>query len=349
VATGRRKRTSTATLQDVAREAGVSLATASRTLHGSSRRVNDEFRDRVLAAAARLNYTTNTSAQAVARGRTKSIALVVKDIADPYFSSIAAGVSRAAERAGLIVTLSASEQRPERELEIVAALRGQRPQVLLMAGSRVADDAVTARLVKQLLAFEADGGRVALISQAGLPFDTVTLENFEGARQLALRLVELGYREFAVVAGPQDLLTARDRTEGIRAGLAEHGIELRSDRVLHGGFNRDAGYAAAGELLHRYTGAEILLAVNDVMAIGAIARLREAGLALPGDLAVAGFDDIVSLRDITPSLTTVRLPLELLGGAAVSLALSRGDEGPRTRSIAGHVVVRQSTPPRPSR
>lgn len=341
-----KKRTSAATLQDVAIAAGVSLATASRALHGSTRRVNEEYQERVRAAAARLNYSANVSAQTVARGRSKSIALVVGDIADPYFSSIAAGVFRAAEKAGLIVTVAASDRRPEHEINIISALRGQKPQALLLAGSRMANDGITRRLVDQLKAFEKDGGRVALISQEGLPFDTVTLQNKEGARQLARKMVELGYTRFAVLAGPRNLLTAQDRLNGIRAGLAESGIDLPEGNVIHGEFTRDGGYASAGEFLGLDTGSEIVLAVNDVMAVGAMARLREANLSLPSDIAIAGFDDIATLRDVTPSLTTFRLPLESLGDIAVGLALDADADGPRLRTVDGHVVVRQSTPPR---
>jgi LacI family transcriptional regulator len=333
-----------ATLQDVAREAGVSLATASRSLNGSARKVNDAYRSRVLAAAKLLNYSPNLSAQAVARGRTRSIGLVISNIEDPYFSSIAAGVFRAAEDAGLVVTIAVSERRPEREIEIIGALRGQKPQVLLLVGSRVSDPGVSDHLVAELRAFEAEGGRVALISQAGLPFDTVVPENEAGARLLAERLVELGYQRFALLTGPEKLLTTRERTAGYRAGLAAHGIELGDELIFRGEFSRDGGYAAAGELLSRGLGVQLVLTGSDVMAVGAMARFREHGLALPGDIAVAGFDDIVTLRDVTPALTTVRLPLDRLGEAAVELALDEVNGEPRVRSIGGYVVVRQSTP-----
>src|SRR4029453_4406683 len=121
-------RSAPATLHDVAREAGVSLATASRSLNGSTRKVNEEYRKRVLEAAARLDYSPNLSAQAVARGTTTTVALLVADIADPYFSSIAAGVVAEADTARLIVTMAATERDPERELELVRTLRGQRPR-----------------------------------------------------------------------------------------------------------------------------------------------------------------------------------------------------------------------------
>src|SRR5688572_26742835 len=109
------------TLHDVAREAGVSLATASRALNGSERKVNEAYREKVLAAAARLNYTPNLSAQAVAKGSTNTVALLVADIADPYFSSIAAGVIRAAEETGLVVTMAVTGRSTARELELVRA------------------------------------------------------------------------------------------------------------------------------------------------------------------------------------------------------------------------------------
>jgi LacI family transcriptional regulator len=333
-----------ATLQDVAREAGVSLATASRSLNGSTRKVRDSYRERVLAAARRLDYRPNLAAQAIVRGRNRSIGLIVSDIADPYFSSIAAGVFRAAERAGLVVTIAVSDGRHERRTDIVQALRGQRPQVLLLVGSRVADAVAERRMTDELLAFEAEGGRVALISQEGLPFDTVVPENRDGARQLTERLLSLGYRRFALLTGPENLLTVADRTQGYRDGLATAGIELPEERVIRGDFSRDGGYAAAGELLSRGLEVEVLLTGNDVMAVGAMARIREQGLHLPGDIAIAGFDDIATLRDVTPSLTTLRLPLDRLGEAAVELALDESGDGPRTGRIGGYVVVRQSTP-----
>ena len=127
----------TVTLSDVAREAGVSLATASRAINGSaSRTVGAELRDRVLAAAARLRYTPDANAQAMARGRTTSLGLLVRDIGDPYFSTIAAGVAQAADAAGLQLTLAASQRDPAREVELVHLLRRQRARAIILAGGR---------------------------------------------------------------------------------------------------------------------------------------------------------------------------------------------------------------------
>lgn len=335
------------TLHDVAREAGVSLATASRAINGSERNVAESYRKRVLEAAARLNYSPNLSAQAVARGSSQTVALLVSDIADPYFSSIAAGVIRGAEQHGLIVSMSVTDRRADRELELVRALRGQRPRVIILTGSRFAASAGQDALVAELEAYQATGGRVVLISQRELPFSTVQLDNYTGARRLAGALVDLGYRSFAAVTGERTLLTSRDRLAGFMDGLAEHGIAIHPENIDTTDFTRDGGFAATERLLQKPTFApvELVFAVNDVMAVGVMSALRSAGHEPGTGIAVAGFDDIPTAADITPALTTVRVPLEDIGARAIALALADGDVG-AVVSIDTDIVVRESTPRR---
>ena len=341
-------RTSAATLHDVAREAGVSLATASRSLNGSTRRVNEQLKQKVIAAAESLGYIVNHSAQAIAKGTTSTVALVVSDISDPYFSTMASGVIRGAEQARLIVTMAMTERSAERELELVRALRGGRPRVLILTGSRYTGSELEAALVKELTAFEETGGRVVIVSQRSLPFDTVQIDNHGGAKDLAEALVAQGYRRFAAFTGVQSLLTSRDRLEGFRAGLAEHGLTLADSNVHTADFTRDGGEAAAAALLEQgIHDVDCVFAVNDVMAVGALSHLRGAGVRVPEQLAIAGFDDISTARDVTPALTTVSLPLRDVGASAIALALSaEGRTEPEIVTITGTVVLRESTPPR---
>ncbi|MFE7509582.1 LacI family DNA-binding transcriptional regulator [Promicromonospora sp. NPDC057488] len=378
------------TLSQVAREAGVSLATASRAINGSATRsVREDLRERVLEAARRLAYSPDPSAQAMARGRTTALGLVVHDIADPYFSTIAAGVARAAERAGLIVTLASTEHSSARELAFVELARRQRSRAIILAGGRLepegaggsdggsgadapgaagvsqtatsaADDAGPASepgaLEAALNAFQEAGGGVALVGQAigGLP--VVEIANADGAADLARALHEHGYRRFAVLAGPDGHRTAADRTAGFTAALAELGSPVAPDDVLTCPFTRDGGYTAMRDLIERADGAtpgestgrlpELVFAVNDVMAVGAMAAVRDAGLSVPDDVAVAGFDDIHTLRDVSPGLTTVRIPLAEVGELATELALGRGEQ--KRTAVRGEVVLRDSTPRRPA-
>ena len=335
-------RTEHITLEDVARLAGVSMATASRVLSKSPRVVRPELRDKVLAAAARLSYTPNPHARALARSASDLVGLVVHDIADPYFSSIAAGVTRVAEEQGAMVLLGTTLREAEREIEYVAMLRAQRARAVILVGSRSTDTEMTERLSAELTAFQANGGRVACVSQARLGVPTVEPDNRAGAHRLARALVELGHRRFAVLAGPPALLTARDRLEGFRAGLEESG-GIAED-VIEGPFTRDGGHSAALELLDRGTSATCVFAVNDVMAVGAVAALRERDVAVPDDMSLAGFDDIATLRDTIPALTTVRLPLEEMGEQAARMTLVPDPEtetGPLI--VPGEVILRTST------
>jgi len=185
---------------------------------------------------------------------------------------------------------------------------------------------------------------VALVSQHRLPFDTVAIENRAGARALAEALVDLGHQRFAVLTGPNSLLTAVDRLAGFRQGLSARGGTLEPTDVVAADFTRDGGYSAMRQLLEQGTDATCVFAVNDVMAVGAISAARDAGLRLPQDLAVAGFDDIGTLRDVSPRLTTVRVDLDRLGREAMEMALAPRAERPRLRRHKCEVVIRESTP-----
>ncbi|MGW0084801.1 LacI family DNA-binding transcriptional regulator [Streptomyces sp. NPDC003393] len=338
--------TGAVTLQDVARTAGVSLATASRVLNGSTRSVGEQLRQRVLAVASELNYTPNAPAQAMVRGHLDVVGVIVHDIDDPYFSAVAAGVMQRAERAGLLVAVSSTRNRAEHDAEYIAAFRRQRVRAVILVGSRTTDREQLARLRAEVERFRATGARVAAVSQRHLPVDTVVVENRGGAQALAEELVVLGYRRFAVLAGPSTLVTARDRLAGFRAGLAHHGVSLSARCVVPCVFSRDGAYAAMRQALARGLEAECVFAVSDVMAVGAMAALRDHGVRLPTDMAVAGFDDIATLRDVTPRLTTVHVDLERLGETALELVLGETAPAPRVRRGRGRVVLRESTPPR---
>jgi LacI family transcriptional regulator len=335
------------TLSQVAREAGVSLATASRAINGSANRtVREDLRERVLAAAERLRYFPDANAQAMARGRTMSLGLIVHDIADPYFSSIAAGVSQAAARADLAVTLASTQHDATLEPRFVELLTRPRARAIIIAGGRLADDDVNDRMRAALVDFRRSGGSVALVGQPLLDVDSVVIANRAGSADLARALHERGYRRFGVLAGPTNHHTARDRHEGFGGALAELGSPLDPDLVVRSAFTRDGGYEAMRTLLEAGTGVECVFAVNDVMAVGAIAAARDLGVQVPADVAVAGFDDIVTLRDITPALSTVRVPLVDVGVIATELALSPESTEPRLVHVDGTVVLRESTPGR---
>ena len=341
------------TLQDVADRAGVSLTTASRVVNEGSRRVGPRLAQRVNQAVTELGYTANLQARAVATGQSTMIGVVVHDIADPYFSSIAAGLIEAADARQLLVCISSTSATEAAEREYVALMRAQRARAVILIGSRSDDVAARDALRAEIAAFTRSGGRAVAVGQHLLGVDTILPENAAGAEALARAMVALGHRRFAVLAGPRGLLTARDRLDGFRVGLAAWSVPPEAVRVIHGAFTRDGGYeamsavlAAAGPL------PDCVFAVTDVMAMGALARLRAGGLQVPADIALAGFDDILTLRDIYPPLTTVRLPLKRMGEMAAGLVLaeaaspaaSQRRPSRRPPAAAGHPGARRGHP-----
>ncbi|MFV0632635.1 LacI family DNA-binding transcriptional regulator [Demequina sp.] len=352
--------TSPVTLHDVAREAGVSLATASRSLNGSTRNVKESNRQLVVEAAARLGYTPNASAQAVARGTTTTVSLLVGDITDPYFSTIASGVVRAATRHGLVVTMTETERDAAREVELVRAMRGQRPRAIILAASRLTGDPHAEALSRELSAYEAAGGHVVFISSAAQDFRCLPLPHREGAFALGERLHALGYRHPAVLAGPRltvtdsdgegavatvGLRTSDERLAGFADAFAQAGAPIPAERIVPTAFTRDGGYDGMRRMIEEGLGEiDVVFAVNDVMAVGAMSALRDCGLTPGEDIAVAGFDDIPTLRDVTPRLTSVALPLADVGAHALELALADGDAHPAAVSCS--VELRESTPAR---
>lgn len=333
------------TLHDVAREAGVSLATASRVLNGSTRRVAESYRERVQEAAAKLGYTANLSAQATARGTAATIALLVSDIADPYFGQIAAGVARGADEAGLVMTIAVTDRNPDREARHLHALRGQRPRGLILASTRTISSADNAALQRELDGLAALGGRVVAIGRGAPGLRTVPVDNRGGTHDLGVALAGHGYRQAIILAAQEGLLSSDDRVEGFTAGFTAGGGEVV--RVHRGSFTREDGEQAMREALA--AGVEpgtLVFAASDIAAIGAMAAIRAAGRSVGADIALAGFDDIQTSRDVTPTLTTVRVPLEEIGYLALRAAVDP-DWNSDSATTGSRVLLRDSTPARP--
>jgi len=333
---------SAATLTEVARHAGVSLATASRVLNGSARTPAQAIAVRVRSAARELGYIPNAQAQALARSATGLIGLVVHDIADPYFSAITRGAQRYAWARDNQVLLVGAERSEQAELAAIAAFVAYRTQAVILAGSR--RDQPDEELVRELGRYVANGGRVVTLGSSTIRgARNLEVGNRAGGRRLVEALLARGIRSYAILAGPPQLNSARHRAEGYLDALSGAGLEPLA--VVHGDFTSEGGYLSAlacwEQMGPRLASDRVcLLAVNDVMALGAITAVRSVGLSVPHDVQVAGFDDIPTLRDFAPALTTFRLPLERMGELAAEMALSP-DAGSLV-AVEGQVVLRES-------
>lgn len=328
-----------ARLADVARAAGVSVATASRVLNGSPHRVSDQLSERVREAARRLRYAPNVGAQVLARSTSQTVALLLHDVTDPYFGQIAGGVLAEAARRDVRVLIADTGIDPDSEVQHLDSLRGYRPRAVIVAGSRTVDAEAEQRLSDQLSELLELGATVVSVGQPGLPGRVVSPGNREGAAALARHLVGLGHRDFALVSGPEQLQVVRERRDGFMEALPSDA------KVVHvaSEFTRDGGYLAGRELLERGSRPTAVFVTGDVQATGLCTALREAGVRIPEEVSVAGFDDIPVVRDLTPSLTTVALPLHEMGVKALEAALDEEGAVADEVAVPAELIERAST------
>ena len=311
------------TIVDVANRAGVSKATASRVLAGSRDRVSDGLAARVLEAAAALRYVPNRNARALARSESDTIGLIVHDVSDPYFSEIARGVLAAASAEDRLVVICNTYRDPAAEARYIAELRAQRVSAVLLAGSAYVDDDARETLRRQLELTIAAGAKVVVMAPHGI--GRAVLPDNRGGGELAARhLAQLGHRHVAIAAGPANLATIQNRLGGFlmvwrHAGLPEPFVTYTT-------FDRAGGREAVRTIPSHVPATTAMFALNDLMAIGAMRELADTGRAAGADLSIVGFDDIPAAGDMTPGLTTVRLPMEELGRRAFA-ALGEDPDG----------------------
>ncbi len=334
-----------ATLADVARRAGVSPATASRIINGSSKPVTEALRIRVLAAVEELQYVPNAHAQSLARAHRDTVGVIVHNVSDPYFAEITSGLWRVATEQGRLVIICNTYRDRQRELEYVELLRAQQVAAIILTGSGYHDPAFVKALNAKLEVYEKSGGRVAVIGRHDHASNAVMPANEMGGYLIGRELFESGHRRIGVIAGPAQLTTTTDRLAGLRRATREYGRALPGRRIVYADFDRDSGAAAAADLLDAAPDLTAIVALNDTIAIGALAMLRARGVEVPGRVSVTGFDDIPMARDVTPALTTVRLPLADMGARAMTLALgpSADGTGQRVEEVPAVLVRRESS------
>jgi LacI family transcriptional regulator len=338
-----------ATLADVARRAGVSPATASRIINGSSKPVTEALRERVLAAVEELQYVPNAHAQLLARNHRSAVGVIVHDVSDPYFAEITRGLQRVATADGRLVIICNTYRDPQKELEYVELLRAHQAAAIILAGSGYHDEQFTNSLDAKLRVYQATGGHVAVIGRHEHTGHAVIPANETGGYLMGAELFALGHTQLGVIAGPKHLTTTTDRLTGLRRAAREHGQKLPTRQIAYADFDRSGGAAAAASLLDAHPQLTAIAALNDSMAIGALALFRSRGIRVPEQMSLVGFDDMPVARDVTPTLTTIRLPLADMGARAMTLALQPTDpmHSPHIEHVAAELVRRESTAPPP--
>ena len=333
-----------ASINEVARLAGVSIATVSRVVSEADYAVSPATRERVLDAARTLDYVPNALARGLLKSHVPVVGVIVHDITDPYFAEVVRGVDDAASLGGYLVITCSSERNAERENAYVRLLRSMRAAAVIFAGSGLDDPALNEELPKHVAAMRSYGAAVVHLSPHALGEPDIGVDNAGGVAAIVAALIGLGHRQIAFLAGPASLYVARARLDGYRRGLADAGIAFDARLVATTSFDRDGG--AIGVEALRAGGAPFtaICCANDLLALGAMQRLDELGVAVPGDVSVAGFDDIGLAAMATPALSTVRLPLREMGQRGFEYAHGVIDgKRPRRALMPTTVVMRAST------
>jgi LacI family transcriptional regulator, galactose operon repressor len=339
-----------ASITEVARLAGVSIATVSRVVSGADYAVSARTRQRVLDAADELDYVPNALARGLLKSQVPIVGVIVHDITDPYFAEVVRGVEDAASPAGYLVITCSSERDAERENSYVRLLRSLRAAAVIFAGSGLDDAGLNAELPRHVAAMEAQGAAVVHLSPHAFGEPEVGIDNAAGVAAMVAALVSLGHTRIAFLAGPTSLYVAGERLRGYRMGLASAGIEADERLEVRTSFDQEGGAHAIDELLAGDAPFGAVCCANDLLALGALRRLGELGISVPNDVSVAGFDDIAIAAITAPSLSSVRVPLRELGRRGFERAdrILTGGAPPRER-LSTSVVLRQSTgapPPR---
>lgn len=325
------------TIKDVARVAQVSVATVSRALNGHGN-VAEDVRARVFAAAQQLRYTPHAAARSLSSRRTQTLGVVLPDLHGEFFSELMRGIDQVARCHRLHLLVSSYHGNPEEQGAALRAMRGRVDGLLVMSPIVAAPSLLSEDLEPSL-------PTVLVNSQPGLDGTAVLgVDNYGGAVAMVEHLVARGHRRIAFIAGPGDNFDAHERLRGYRDALARL-LPGSHEWVVQGDFDEASGHRAGRELLAASPRPDAVFAANDMMALGCLFALAQAGVDIPGDIALAGFDDIPLARYVHPALTTMRVNIAELGARAARLLIAQvaGEAAGETSVIATELIVRESS------
>jgi LacI family transcriptional regulator len=327
-----------ATIRDVAREAGVSIATVSRTFNGSPR-VSDDARRRVRAAATALDYWPNAAAQSLTTNSTQTLGVLLPDLYGEFFSEVIRGIDHAAHREGSQILISISHANSDALLTTARTMLGRTDGLILMAP----DEPFAAAIEQIRRRFP-----VVLLNPRFRIEDcpSVSIANREASFAVVDHLLRIGHDRIATITGPRGNVDAEERLMGYRDAMKQAGREPDPALEFPGDFTESSGFRAATEFLRRPPLPTAVFAANDYMALGFMSALGQAGIRIPEDVAVAGFDDIEISRYLSPPLTTAHVDAHQLGARAVRLLISNtrtaGSAVPSHEVLPATLVVRSS-------
>ncbi|MCS7220532.1 MAG: LacI family DNA-binding transcriptional regulator [Anaerolineae bacterium] len=324
-------------IKDIAKVAEVSHSTVSRALRDSPL-ISDETKARIQRIAQEMGYSPSAIARSLVTKRTQTLGLVVTSIADPFVAEIVRGIEERALDEGYSVILCQSQADPEREIAAVEILREKRVDAIIVTASRVGS------LYLPLL--EKLAVPIVLVNnqQEGRYVHSVGTDNVQGGRLAAHYLLALGHTRIGYITGPEWAAASRQRLEGARQALQGQGLDLDPALIAQGDGRAEGGEEAMAHLLSHPTPPTAVFCYNDMTAIGAMRAVQRAGLRVPEDISIIGYDDVALAAYVTPPLTTIKQRKYEMGfwATEIALALLNGEETIENILVPGELVVRES-------
>ena len=335
-------------LAAVAERAGVSLATASRVLTGSTHCVSRDLRERVLNAAQTLDYVPNASARSLSLGMRKIVGVLLHDMVDSQSYDYICAIEEVADRAGWLIMLANAGRDIEKEFNYLRLFRAERVGAIILGGSGLDDDEYRARLNRELGSYVKHGGSVVMSARYGLPFIEFVPDNMGGAKAACDHLLERGHRRIGIITGPRSITGTADRVAGAKKAFEAQRVPWDESLVVEGDYRRTGGLAGCERLLSRAPDLTAIFAMSDEMAFGVYEAATAHGMRIPSDLSVIGYNDLAMARVLSPPLTTVSYPAaELARGAIEACVGNVSIEGTQV-VIPSELIVRKSVAaPRP--
>ena len=325
-----------ATIKDVAKEAGVSVATVSRTLNGVDR-VSPGVQERVVSAAKSLSYRPNAVARSLRAQNTRTLGLVIPNIRNPFFTQMARVVEDAAREQDYSLVFGNTDEDPEKETEYLDVLLEKQVDGLIVSPARAASP--------HLEGLVRDGVPVVFLDRfvLGVEAPVVRADGRRAVDELVGHLVELGHEKLAIISGPAETVPGLERHDAFLSGAEKRDVPLDSERVKVGNFRRESGFVAMRELLELDEPPTVVFAANNLMALGALQALKRAGVKVPEDISFASFDDVSWFELVEPPITAIAQPVGELGSAAAEM-LPRlvGGMGVESVILEAELVVRGS-------
>lgn len=326
-----------ATIHDVAQVAGVSPTTVSRYLNN---RIDlpAATASRIDAAIRQLDYRPNILAKRLSTGKTDAIGLVTPEIREPFFAELASAVEDEADRHGYTIFMSSTRSDRSREIAAINRLHDRHVDGLIMMTNTPDDGTLAEQIGKRR--------NVVLIDEdiPGVTVPRVFVENEQGAFAATRHLIEAGHRDIGYIGGPIGLFSVEERKAGYLSAMREGGLPVREELMRFGGFSPDFARQAIAEFTAHKSPPTAIFASSDYLAIGSIMGLRAAGLSVPDDMSLVGFDDVPMTELLQPPLTSIRQPIEALGrqGFLALFALLNGETPKMLTRLPVKLIIRGS-------